>query len=57
MLPFLHGFIFLMWKHTASRITTTKTRRAATTGIQNESKKREKNHKLELRWKTAISID
>lgn len=51
ILSFLHGFIFLVRKNTNSRITTTKTSKAATTGIQNESKKRGKKSQIRIKMK------
>lgn len=42
MLPLLNGLIFLMRQYTNGRVSTRKSTRAATTGIQIESKKREK---------------
>lgn len=42
MLFLLNGFIFLKLQHTTIRVSTRKTMRAATTGIQTESERKEK---------------
>lgn len=42
MLFLLNGFIFLMLQHTTTRVSTRKSRTAATMGIQTESEKKKR---------------